>query len=318
MLEILITLILLWLTIVIAGITRLTRPVTVGAVIVVTSICFYNSFIGVLGFLIIVALSSLFLFVMTNDSMRKKLFTKFIYQSTRKKIKAISTTEKIALSAGDSWLEADIFQGKLDFDSLLQTKLSKLSDDEQSFLDNETEELCSIIDDWKIMNDDKDLDKKTWKFIKDKGFLGLVISPEYGGKGFSAAAHSAIVKKIATKSMTAAITVMVPNSLGPGELITNYGTPKQKKEILPKLASGKEIPCFGLTGTYAGSDATSMADIGIVCLNSKKELGIKLNFAKRYITLAPIATIIGLAFKLEDPENLLAGNGTEGITLCLK
>lgn len=313
----LITIILLWLTLFISGVLRLSRRVSVVALALVTIMCLYFGFAGIILGLIIIALAFSFLFVIEDDSLRKTLLTKHIFKNTKKKVKAISETEKVALSAGDSWLEADIFQGKIDFEAILATKISTLTKEEQDFLDNETTELCQMLDDWKIINVDKNLDKATWKFIKDKGFLGLVIAPEYGGKGFSAAAHSAIVKKIATKSMTAAISVMVPNSLGPGELITNYGTLEQKKEILPKLAHGKEIPCFGLTGTYAGSDATSMTDIGIVCKNNKDELGIKLNFAKRYITLAPIATIIGIAFKLEDPDNLLEGTGREGITLCL-
>jgi acyl-CoA dehydrogenase len=313
---VIITLLLLWIALVIAGIIRLSKHVTATLLVILTSACFLLNFIGLVTYITLISLEGLTLAILSYKGLRQKILTKFLYNSTKKKIKAISATEKTALNAGDSWLEADIFQGKVDFNKLLTTKNSELSDEEQHFLNNETEELCNMLDDWKIMHIDKNLDTKTWDFIKKKGFLGLVIAPEYGGKGFSAAAHSAIVKKIATKSMTAAITVMVPNSLGPGELITNYGTDKQKKEILPKLAAAKEIPCFGLTGTYAGSDATSMADTGIVC-EQNKVLGIRLNFSKRYITLAPIATLIGLAFKLEDPDGLLKGKGEPGITLCL-
>ena len=178
-----------------------------------------------------------------------------------------------------------------------------------------------MLDDWKITQIEHDLPIQVWDYMRKQGFFGLVISKEYGGKGFSAAAHSEIVTKIATKSASAAVTVMVPNSLGPGELLTLYGTDKQKQTFLPKLAIGDEIPCFALTGPTAGSDATSLPDKGIVCHGEhqgQKVLGIRLeNINKRYITLAPVATLIGLAFQLSDPENLLNDTGKEGITCAL-
>lgn len=244
-----------------------------------------------------------------------------IYKIAKKSTPKISKTEQTALNAGDNWFEQDLFQGKPDFNKLHSLKKFELSDEEKSFLANETNQLCDMIDDWKINYEDKDLTIEAWNFIRQKGFLGLVIDKKYGGKSFSAAAHSEIVMKLATKSVTAAITVMVPNSLGPGELLVHYGTDQQKDYYLPRLASGEEIPCFALTGPTAGSDATSLPDTGIVCYeeyNGKKTLGIKLkNINKRYITLAPVATLVGLAFQLQDPDELLGDIGSEGITCAL-
>ncbi|MBK2356978.1 acyl-CoA dehydrogenase [Francisella hispaniensis] len=244
-----------------------------------------------------------------------------IYKIAKKATPSISQTEQTALNAGDNWFEQDIFQGKPDFNKLHSLKKFELTAEEKSFLDKETTQLCKLIDDWKINYQEKDLSVEAWEFIRNKGFLGLVIGKEYGGKGFSAAAHSEVVMKLATKSVTAAITVMVPNSLGPGELLVHYGTDEQKDHYLPRLASGQEIPCFALTGPTAGSDATSLPDYGVVCheeFNGKKTLGIKLkNINKRYITLAPIATLVGLAFQLQDPDNLLGDIGKQGITCAL-
>ncbi|APC96271.1 acyl-CoA dehydrogenase [Francisella frigiditurris] len=244
-----------------------------------------------------------------------------IYKMSKKSIPPISKTEQTALNAGDCWFEQEIFQGKPDFNKLHSLQKFVLSDEEKSFLDNEVVELCNMLDDWKINYEDKDLTEETWNFIREKGFFGLITRKEHGGKGFSAAAHSEIVMKVATKSVTAAITVMVPNSLGPGELLHHYGTDEQKDHYLPRLASGEEIPCFALTGPTAGSDATSLPDRGIVCYgehNGKEVLGIRLeNINKRYITLAPVATLVGLAFQLQDPEGLLNGVGEEGITCAL-
>ncbi|MBT4804168.1 MAG: acyl-CoA dehydrogenase [Legionellales bacterium] len=316
----LITLVIFYILIITAGAINASLLSSIIMLTMFTLISFFCGYIGTITTSILLVLTLGVFLIFGITAVRLAIFSKPLYKFAKRHTKALSNTEKTALNAGDNWLEADIFQGKLDFDKILKSKTSTLSTVEQSFLDNETSQLCSLLDDWKIMHTDKDLSPAAWQFIKDKGFLGLVIASEYGGKGFSAAAHSAVVKKIATKSITAAITVMVPNSLGPGELLTNYGTDKQKADMLPKLASGADIPCFGLTGTYAGSDAASMPDIGVVCdmgdMGDNK-LGIKLNFAKRYITLAPVATLIGLAFKLEDPDNLLNSIGSEGISLCL-
>ncbi len=233
----------------------------------------------------------------------------------------ISKTEQIALDSGDCWFEKEIFQGQPDFKLLHESKAFTLSQEEQDFLDNETKTLCDMLDDWQITHVDRDLSEEVWTYMREQGFFGLVIRQEYGGKDFSAAAHSEIVMKIATKSVSAAVTVMVPNSLGPGELLHHYGTDAQKQKFLPRLAAGIDIPCFALTGPTAGSDATSLPDKGIVChgeFEGKKVLGIRLeNINKRYITLAPVATLVGLAFQLEDPDKLLKNTGQEGITCAL-
>lgn len=231
----------------------------------------------------------------------------------------LSKTEAEALQAGDSWMEVSLFRGKPDWRWLENLKLSTLNSEEQSFLDNETTELCHLVDDWKVISKDHDLSKKTWKYLRENGFFGLTLSKQYGGKGFSAAAVSSIVQKVASHSFTAAVTVMVPNSLGLGELFTHFGTPEQKQQFLPDLASGKQLACFALTGPENGSDASHISDIGTVCYDKfegKHQLGVRVSFNKRYITLAPVATLIGLVFRLKDPNQLLNGVGEEGITCC--
>ncbi|MFN7095427.1 MAG: acyl-CoA dehydrogenase, partial [Burkholderiales bacterium] len=259
--------------------------------------------------------------VIFNIKTLRLLITKLIYAKAKTILPGISETEQLALNAGDAWYEKEVFQGRPDFDLLHKIKKFELTAEEQSFLDHETAELCSMMNEWTVTHVEKDLPIAVWNFIREKGFFGLVIPKEYGGKGFSAAAHSEIVMRIATRSVSAAVTVMVPNSLGPGELLYHYGTEEQKNYYLPRLANGREIPCFALTGPTAGSDATSIPDEGIVCLaeyNGKSTLGIKLkNVDKRYITLAPVATLVGLAFKLKDPDNLLNGVGKVGITCAL-
>lgn len=253
--------------------------------------------------------------------LREKLITKFIFIKAKNILPKISETEQLALNAGDTWFEKDIFQGKPNFNTLHNLKKFELTEEEKKFIENETRELCGMIDDWEITYNERDLPIKVWNFMREKKFFGLVIAKEYGGLGFSAAAHSDIVMKVATRSISAAVTVMVPNSLGPGELLQHYGTDEQKNYYLPRLAIGDEIPCFALTGPTAGSDATSIPDEGIVTIgqyNGESVLGIKLkNINKRYITLAPVATLIGLAFKLKDPDGLLNGVGNEGITCVM-
>jgi len=237
----------------------------------------------------------------------------------KKSLPPISETERIALEAGDTWWEADLFQGRPKWKKLLAMPKPTLSEDEQAFLDNQVEELCKMLDDWEIIQNN-DLSPKVWDYLKKEKFFGMSISPEYGGLGFSALLHSAVLVKIATRSLSAAVNTMVPNSLGPAELLTRYGTKVQKEHYLPRLAAGKEIPCFALTGPQAGSDAGAIPDMGVVCHgmhDGKKVIGIKLNFDKRYITLAPIATLLGLAFKLYDPDNLLSDKKQVGITLAI-
>jgi len=226
----------------------------------------------------------------------------------RKSLPPIGVTESIALEAGSVWWDAELFQGDPNWKELTDLEATQLTDEEQSFIDNEVETLCAMVDSHEIQST-HDLPKEVWKFIFDKGFLGLIIPQEFNGKGFSHFAHAIIVGKLSSASQFLGIAAMVPNSLGPGELLLKYGTEEQKQHYLPRLAKGKEIPCFGLTSTVAGSDAGSLVDNGIVCygqFDGKKVLGLRLNWEKRYITLAPIATVIGLAFKAYDPDNLLA------------
>lgn len=248
----------------------------------------------------------------------RSLISDSLFQRAVKSIPKLSKTEEDALNAGDTWLEQDIFRGCPDWDRLagISTKLSK---EEHAFLAHETEELCSMLDEWEI-NQAHDLPEHVWSYMKEKGFFGLVIAKEYGGKGFSARAHSDIVVKIASRSGVAAVTVMVPNSLGPGELLQHYGTDEQKAHYLPRLAKGIDIPCFALTEPGAGSDATSIKSEAIVFQEKeagKTVLKLKLTLNKRWITLSPVATLIGLAVDLKDPEGLLQGEGIEGITCLL-
>ena len=241
-----------------------------------------------------------------------------VFQRAEKSIPKLSKTEEEALNAGDVWLEKSIFTGEPDWEKLANIQ-TELTAEEQHFLDNETETLCAMLDDWAIIKE-HDLPADVWAYMKNKGFFALVIAKEYGGKGFSARAHSDIVLKIASRSPSAAVTVMVPNSLGPGELLQHYGTEEQKSYYLPRLAKGTDIPCFALTEPGAGSDATSIESQAIVKhkkIDGKMVLGLEITLEKRWITLAPVATLIGLAVQLKDPDGLLAGVGEEGITCVL-
>jgi acyl-CoA dehydrogenase len=234
-------------------------------------------------------------------------------------IPAMGKTEEIALKAGSVWWEGELFSGTPDWQKLLNFAIQPLSASEQRFLDGPTEKLCEMLNDWQITQK-RDLGPETWDYIKNNNFFGMVIPKKYGGLGFSAAAHSAVITKIASRSVPAAVVVMVPNSLGPGELLHKYGTQEQKDYYLPRLAKGEEIPCFALTETKAGSDAASGLSQGIVCEDDwqgKKVVGIRLTFRKRYITLAPIATLIGLSFRLYDPDHLLGELDDIGITCAL-
>jgi acyl-CoA dehydrogenase len=220
----------------------------------------------------------------------------------------MSTTEREALEAGTVWWDGELFTGGPDWPKLLAAKGPALSAEEQAFLDGPCEELCRMIDDFDATHRLADLPPEVWDFLKKKGFWAMIIPRKYGGLEFSAYAHSTVVVKIASRSSMLASTVVVPNSLGPAELLLHYGTEEQKSYYLPRLARSEEIPCFGLTGPRVGSDAGAIPDTGIVCRGTyqgREVIGIRLNFSKRYITLAPIATIIGLAFRLFDPEKLL-------------
>lgn len=254
--------------------------------------------------------------------LRFNLITQPAYKTLANSMPSISTTEQEALEAGTSWWEKELFIGAPDWSQFEKYPYPTLSAEEQSFIDNEVELLCSMLDEWEIHHHLKDLPPEVWQFIKDKGFLGLIIPKSFGGKEFSSFAQSRIMSKIASRSLTTAVSCMVPNSLGPGELLMHYGTDAQKQQYLPGLAKGEEIPCFGLTSPEAGSDAGAIPDSGVVCYGEyegAQVLGLRMNFSKRWITLAPIATVVGLAFKLYDPEGLLGDkNKIEyGITCAL-
>ena len=253
-------------------------------------------------------------------ALRRHTVTRPIFRWARKALPTMSPTEREALEAGDVWWDAELFTGNPDWAKLRATPPATLSAEEQAFLDGPVAELCAMLDDWKISWELRDLPPEVWAFLKKNKFFGMIIPKNYGGLGFSATAHSEVVRKISTYSVTAAVTVMVPNSLGPGELLHQFGTEEQRKYWLPRLAAGEEVPCFGLTSPEAGSDAASMIDTGVVCRGegpSGNVLGIRLNWHKRYITLGPVATVLGLAFKLEDPDHLLGSREELGITVAL-
>ena len=253
--------------------------------------------------------------------LRRLLVSSAILKIFRKILPQVSQTEQEALDAGTVWWDGELFSGHPNWPKLLAYPKPALSAEEQAFLDNEVEQLCAMIDDWDITHVRQDIPPQVWQFIKDKGFFGMIIPKEYGGLQFSALAHSAVVTKIASRSATVAVTVMVPNSLGPAELLLHYGTQEQKDKYLRRLAKGQDVPCFALTGPFAGSDAGSIPDAGIVCrgeFNGQQNvLGVRLTWEKRYITLAPVATLLGLAFKLYDPEHLIGNEESRGITLAL-
>ncbi len=252
--------------------------------------------------------------------LRRMLVTDNLLGWFRKVLPPISETERIAIDAGNTWWDADLFTGRPDWKKLLGTPAPTLSDEEQAFLDGPVEEFCKSLDDWKITHDLNDLTPEAWDLIRKHRFFGMIIPKQYGGHGFSALAHSTVVMKIGTRSTSAAVTVMVPNSLGPGELLLHYGTDEQKNHYLPRLARAEEIPCFALTGPYVGSDAGALPDNGIVCkgvYQGKETLGFRVSWDKRYITLAPIATVLGVAFKAYDPDHLMGDKEDLGITLAL-
>jgi acyl-CoA dehydrogenase len=253
--------------------------------------------------------------------LRRPLISRYLFSAFRSALPSMSDTEREALEAGTVWWDAELFSGRPDFRKLLAVPPPKLSEDEQQFLDGPVNELCEMLDDWQITHELRDLPPEVWRYLKEKGFFGMIIPKKYGGLEFSALGHSTVVTRISSRSLTAAVTVMVPNSLGPAELLLHYGTEEQKQHYLPRLARGEEIPCFALTGPEAGSDAGAMPDNGVVCrgeFEGKKDvLGIRLNWNKRYITLAPVATVLGLAFKLYDPDKLLGDREDLGITVAL-
>ncbi len=252
-------------------------------------------------------------------TLRRGILTTNLMKIVKRGLPTISETEQTALDAGTVWWDAELFSGRPDWEKLEKFDVSGLTAEEQDFLDGPVEEICRKTDDWQVAQD-RDLSPEVWQELKDQHFFGMIIPKEYGGLGFSAQAHSAVVLKLSSRSLPLSVIVMVPNSLGPAELLLHYGTEEQKNYYLPRLAKGEEMPCFALTEPKAGSDAASIQSEGVICkgkFEGKEILGIRLNWRKRYITLAPVATVVGLAFRLNDPDGLLGEKDDLGITCAL-
>jgi acyl-CoA dehydrogenase len=272
--------------------------------------------IPLLGIAIVAVLAGL----LAIRPLRRAVITRPIFSAYRKVLPQMSDTERDALEAGTVWWEGELFRGNPDWKKLHAYPVPKLTPAEQSFLDNECEEACRLVDDWKVTHELYDLPHEAWRYIKDKGFLGMIIPKKYGGLEFSAYAHSQVVTKLSTRSSALSVSVMVPNSLGPAELLLHYGTEEQKNHYLPRLAKGIEVPAFALTSPWAGSDAASIPDTGVICkglYQGKEVLGMRVSWDKRYITLAPVCTVFGLAFHLFDPDGLLGDKKHIGITCAL-
>lgn len=258
--------------------------------------------------------------LLNTPQLRQSMVTSAVFDFLKQVMPSMSATEKEALEAGDIGWEGELFRGRPNWAQFLAYPKPKLSDEEQAFLDGPVQTLCNMVNDWEVSHHELDLPPAVWKFMREEGFFGLMIPKQFGGKGFSAFAHSEIATKLVSTSVTLSTTVSVPNSLGPAELLLEYGTEEQKNHYLPRLAAGLEMPSFALTSPDAGSDASSIPDTGVVCrgqFNGEEVVGLKLNFEKRYITFAPIATVIGLAFKLQDPDKLLSTQVERGITCAL-
>ncbi|MGA4286150.1 acyl-CoA dehydrogenase [Ralstonia nicotianae] len=258
--------------------------------------------------------------LLTLKPLRRALVTRPVLATFRAILPEMSQTERDAIEAGTVWWDAELFSGRPDWKRLRAAPAPRLTPEEQAFLDIETGKLCDLANDWESTQVWQDLSPEAWAYAKQAGFLGMIIPREYGGKGFSAYAHSQVVMKLATRCSAAAVSVMVPNSLGPAELLLHYGTDAQKAYYLPRLARGEEIPCFALTNAYAGSDAAAIPDVGVVCRGlheGRETLGLRVTWSKRYITLGPIATVLGLAFRVVDPDGLLGDDKAPGITCAL-
>ena len=313
-----------WLTLFVGGALALAyhRVDLRGATIATGAALAAYTLLGGGGFLWLLLLWSGFaaMLALNHDEFRRERLVKPMLEAYRKMLPPMSATEREALEAGTVYWEGELFSGAPDWHRLAQDPAPRLSEEEQRFLDGPTEELCRLIDDWKITHELADLGPEVWRFLKEQGFFAMIIPRQYGGLEFSAYAHSCVLTKIASRSATVASTVAVPNSLGPAELLLHYGTEAQKQHYLPRLATGQEIPCFALTAPTAGSDAASIPDSGVVCRGNyqgREIIGIRLNWDKRYITLAPVATVLGLAFKLYDPDHLLGEQEELGITAAL-
>ena len=313
--------VLLWLLAALVLIYLGIGGTTAMAVLVIATVVglFYDHW-HLLSVLLGLGLLGISLVLLFPGDLRKDRLSRPLLCWVRSKLPKLSDTEAEALNSGTVDWDGELFSGQPDWSKLLDAQPGHLNEEERAFLEGPVEELCGMLNDWAITHEDYDLPAPVWKFIRDNGFFGLIIPKENGGKGFSHTAHSEIVMKISTRSVSAAVTVMVPNSLGPGELLMAYGTDAQKDHYLPRLAKGKEVPCFALTSPVAGSDAGAIPDKGIVCKGEWKGeevLGLKVTWNKRYITLAPVATLIGLAIKVYDPDKLLGGDDEIGVTCVL-
>lgn len=305
----------------IGGLAYLRAPIGLWIIVITLGLALCSAPLLVWGLFIVL------LILGAVPSIRRLIITGPLFRKFSQLAPAMSPTEQEAINAGTVWWERELFSGRPDWRVLTDLPAATLTPEEQAFLDGPTEQLCQMLDDWKITHELKDLPPETWDFIKTQGFLGMIIKKQYGGLAFSNYAHAKIVIKIASRSGSAAVTVMVPNSLGPGELLQHYGTEEQKNYYLPRLATGQEIPCFALTSPYAGSDAGGIPDYGYVCHGSYTDprtgahhenvLGMRVSWEKRWITLAPVATLLGLAFKLYDPDQLLGDKHDLGITCAL-
>lgn len=288
------------------------------AMAVATIVKLIFSGFGILFFMMFILTAGLL--VLAQTSLRQQLLSRSIFTWFRSVLPEISQTEQEAIDAGTVWWDGELFTGEPDWNKLLSMPKPGLTEEEQAFLDGPVNELCRMTDKWDINHNLAKIPKDVEKFVKDKGFLGMIIPKEYGGLEFSGVAQSEVLSRVSICGGGIGIFIGVPNSLGPGELLLKYGTQAQKDHYLPRLAKGEEVPCFALTGPLAGSDATSLPDRGVVCkgeFEGKEVIGIKLNFEKRYITLAPIATIVGLAFQLSDPDHLIGDKDEYGITCAL-
>lgn len=296
-------------------------PLRVWSVLLVGIVTlFYLLNVSEVTLFIVVALMMPVIFVLNTPICRYYCLTKKLLKKFNATVPKLSETEKEALFAGDVWWEQELFCGEPDWEKLISYPVNKLTAEEQQFIDAKVVRLCDMLDDWTIRKELGDLPPDAWDYIRKEKFFGIIIEKKYGGLGFSAFAHSTIINKIASRSYSAAVTVMVPNSLGPAEFLQEYGTQEQKDYYLPRLANGTEIPCFALTSPHAGSDAASITDTGVVCegvYKGKKTIGLKLNWNKRYITLAPVATLMGIAVRVTDPDRFLGDQLNLGITFCL-
>ncbi|HEY8160507.1 MAG TPA: acyl-CoA dehydrogenase [Methylobacter sp.] len=313
---------LIALLIVIGTLAYIRAPLRRSTLVVFGWLVLYSLVQGASYFMLLLWVMFSAVFITLNvPAIRQGLFSVMIFKAMKRTLPQMSQTERDALEAGNTWWDAELFSGHPDWNVLLDLPSPKLSEEERAFLDGPVETLCSMLDDWDITHNRFDLPVEVWDYIKRNKFCGMIIPKRYGGLEFGEYAHSEVVMKISSRSSTAAVTVMVPNSLGPAKLLLEYGTEQQKNHYLPRLATGEEIPAFALTGPHAGSDAGAMPDTGIVCYGTfegkDKVLGIRLNWEKRYITLGPVATVLGLAFKLYDPEHLIGDKENVGITVAL-